>query len=680
MSDSATKPTEHAQEEVDQYEMNISRLTVDKLGVKLYDKVSAVVAELVANAYDADAEEVTIKLPLSSALATHTQDGVDEKGYEIEVVDDGHGMTPREAQEYYLEVGRNRREHEGQGARSRKKDRSVMGRKGIGKLAPFGVCREIEVLSAGGQKDADEYMVSHFYLDYEQILEDTNEPVKVRDGERDGELVKERGTEIRLRNFLPKRVPGEDTFHRQLASRFAFAQPDFEIVVEDIRNPEENPPQTVSRLDIPVHDNTEIDLSERPVELPSGKELPVDGWLAMAKNPYKNEEEAGVRIYARNKIVATTRDFEQPAGFTGEFAVRSYLVGEVFADWLDRDEGQDLIQSHRQDILWESEYGRAFRDWGSDLIREIGSRSRQPKRNRRKRKFIDEADLRKKAERRFEDDAVRNAAVELAEQIGEFTAEDELDDPVYLDDLSEVILSVAPHRALLDAFKDFRESREDGPSSIDDLNELFNRVSVAELASYSQIATERLKAIQELEDIIYDEKNERKLQNLIADAPWLINPTWSVISENQALKTFKRSFAEFWKDRHEEELEISIGKENKRPDFTLANIGNKLHVVEIKKAGHKFNDRDFERMKNYVYAFDDFFEQNDGFNQDFPKGWVIELIADGSNIKGRDNITLFSSFKEEEKVRRTAWKDFLRRARKAHERFLEASETIADGR
>ena len=34
------------------YTMPISPLAVDKLGVKLYDKVSAVLAELIANAYD----------------------------------------------------------------------------------------------------------------------------------------------------------------------------------------------------------------------------------------------------------------------------------------------------------------------------------------------------------------------------------------------------------------------------------------------------------------------------------------------------------------------------------------------------------------------------------------------------------------------------------------------------
>jgi len=52
------------------YKMTISRLTIDKLGVKLYDKVSAVLAELVANCYDADATEVVIRAPMGQLLAT----------------------------------------------------------------------------------------------------------------------------------------------------------------------------------------------------------------------------------------------------------------------------------------------------------------------------------------------------------------------------------------------------------------------------------------------------------------------------------------------------------------------------------------------------------------------------------------------------------------------------------
>src|SRR5262245_20112420 len=113
------------------YELRISRLTVDKLGVKLYDKVSAVVAELVANCYDADAENVRVQLPLSTLLARRNDggNGANGKDYNIEVIDDGHGMTPQEAIDFYLKVGRDRRRTPG-GSLSRRKRRPVMGRKG----------------------------------------------------------------------------------------------------------------------------------------------------------------------------------------------------------------------------------------------------------------------------------------------------------------------------------------------------------------------------------------------------------------------------------------------------------------------------------------------------------------------------------------------------------------------
>ena len=119
--------------------------------------------------------------------------------------------------------------------------------------------------------------------------------------------------------------------------------------------------QRVEPFSVSTIDGTLIDLSAKPVTTEDGRQLAVTGWLGLAKNAYKNEEMAGVRLYARNKIVAVTRDFEQPAGFTGEFTVRSYLVGEVHAEWLDSDDGEDLIRSDRQGILWESDYGRALR-------------------------------------------------------------------------------------------------------------------------------------------------------------------------------------------------------------------------------------------------------------------------------------------------------------------------------
>ena len=124
------------------YKMRISRLTIDKLGVKLYDKVSAVIAELVSNSYDADATEVIIEAPMDIYLASKAAGHITDRDYEIKVSDDGIGMTPDEVNNYYLVVGAERRvdNRPRRGDTSPGFNRKVMGRKGVGKLAPFGIC------------------------------------------------------------------------------------------------------------------------------------------------------------------------------------------------------------------------------------------------------------------------------------------------------------------------------------------------------------------------------------------------------------------------------------------------------------------------------------------------------------------------------------------------------------
>ena len=150
--------------------MQISRLTVDKLGIQMYDRVSAVLAELIANAYDADAEKVSIILPFGEYLAQKTKGEIEDQGFEIIIKDDGCGMTTQEVNEYYLNVGYNRRRTR-RSDRTPKHNRRVMGRKGIGKLAPFGICHEVEVISAGGNQTDHGYVVSNLILDLDEILE-----------------------------------------------------------------------------------------------------------------------------------------------------------------------------------------------------------------------------------------------------------------------------------------------------------------------------------------------------------------------------------------------------------------------------------------------------------------------------------------------------------------------------
>ncbi|RWZ46146.1 ATP-binding protein [Labedella phragmitis] len=658
------------------YRMRLSRLTIDKLGVKLYDRASAVVAELIANSYDADAEKVTVTLPLGTALATKDEGGeVIDGGWTLTVSDDGHGMDPSEAQRYFLSVGSDRRTRAVAGSRSRKKQRPVMGRKGIGKLAPFGICKRIEVRSAGGPLTDNGYRVSHFILDFDTIVRDEDGDVPVSAGSDDQTWDAKSGTTVVLSDFLPKRVPNREIFGRQVSRRFALARTDFTIHVVDLRAGDDAGSDAefdIAKFQVEVNEGTRIDVANRPVPY-DDMALPVTGWLAFGKQAIRDEEEAGVRIYARGKIVATTRDFEQPAGFTGEFTMRSYLVGEIHAEWLDEDDTEDLVRTDRQGILWDSEYGEALRAWGAALVKEIAKASAGPRREGKTKIFLRNSALEKRARERYgENPAVISAVLEFGSKLGGLAHEDELEDQDYIDDLTDIVLLVGPHQALIRSFQAIARLED---KTVEQLIPLFTHTRTAELASYAQIASERVDAVEELKQVLAkDDVVEADLQQLISGAPWLIRPDWSVISENQALKTFRDRFAAFWKQHYGEEIDIAISYERKRPDFTLVHLGRQLHVVELKKPGHDFGDADYGRLENYLEAFEQFFEEHKALGANFPDGWVIDLIADGINIRDTTKRRAFGSAATSGQVVRRTWSDFLGAAVVAHEQFLDAHD------
>ena len=73
---------------------------VEQLGAQMYPSATATIAELISNAWDADARNVWVEMPFGKPW---TEDS------SIVVLDDGHGITYREADEAYLVVGRKRR-------------------------------------------------------------------------------------------------------------------------------------------------------------------------------------------------------------------------------------------------------------------------------------------------------------------------------------------------------------------------------------------------------------------------------------------------------------------------------------------------------------------------------------------------------------------------------------------
>lgn len=112
------------------YTIKIEPRILELLGPNLYTNIYFVLAELIANAYDADAHNVYII----------------SKDDEIRVEDDGHGMSYSNGEiSKYLGVAKQ--------SRSNDQDsytllgRKKMGRKGIGKLAALSVSKNVDVLT-----------------------------------------------------------------------------------------------------------------------------------------------------------------------------------------------------------------------------------------------------------------------------------------------------------------------------------------------------------------------------------------------------------------------------------------------------------------------------------------------------------------------------------------------------
>ncbi len=683
------------------YSMRISRLTVDKLGVKLYDKVSAVIAELIANAYDADATEVSIYAPMGQFLATRAGGNITDKGFEIRVIDNGIGMAPQQVQDFFLVVGSERRNDPNRGGESPHRSRKVMGRKGVGKLAPFGICNTIEIISAGGEKingkdqgQHSGFRTSHVILEYEGIValgEEPDERYKPVIGDKDQTLSETPGTRIILRDFNYRKVPEINTLDSQLAQRFGIRSPDWEIQLID-NTICESVPRKVGEFNIDTMPNTRMDFRPdgtvigpdcEPVSgLQAGFEHDNDfyrltGWMAYSKAPYKDELMAGVRIYCRGKIAAQTKIFNQRAGFTGEHNIRSYLVGELHADWLDEDE--DLIQTDRRDILWSDERTAAFEAWGQKIVRRIGTLSRDPMRKATLELFLETGSVDERIEDAFPNEDQREIcerAKGVARSFGRTIRRAEAEDESVVGDLVDLSINLAPHITLDDMMKQAVENA-DKPLSV--LGTFLRTARLAELSSFGRIAEDRLKVISRLGKL-KDATNtdETDLQKLIGDAPWLVNPEWAPVTENQSFTTLRREFETYYSKKTGSSISLSDFRQTgKRPDFVLSSQEGTVQIIEIKKPHHRLTNTEMDRIVTYYQNMKSFLEdpaQNSLRN--YFRDFHITVVCDELALTDTQ-LAAFEGYQETGKLTHINWTAFLSKTEQVHQDFLEKSRQLS---
>lgn len=304
--------------------------TIEHLGIKMYSQLPHALAELVANAYDAASTNVSIHLSDS-----------DSSNKTITVIDDGDGMSYEEVQENFLIIGRKRRDYDA--TRLNSKNRRITGRKGVGKLALFGIGGNIQIETTK-RGDANKTV---FNLNWDDILNETsgqyNPPfsiIKKKNPE-------DHGTAIILSHLTRVSDFNADNIAISLSKLFNCFSTDFRVTV--CRN-NLNPILLTRDL---LYDNIAKQFKWRVEDVVCEIDSDYDqkdklrGMIVSSEKPMKADLR-GISLYSNGRLV-------NAAGFFGASEAGhafTYLSGWIDADFLD-EMNNDLISTDRQSLSWD---------------------------------------------------------------------------------------------------------------------------------------------------------------------------------------------------------------------------------------------------------------------------------------------------------------------------------------
>lgn len=335
------------------YELNIDVRILELLGPNLYTNIYYVLAELIANAYDADAHNVYI---ISD----------DEK---IIVEDDGKGMSYSNGEvTKYLKVAAISRTNDADSRTAL--DRLKMGRKGVGKLAALSVSEEVCVMTiASGEK-------SGFVLSRHPQSENLQ---SIPDEDIHFEKISGDGTAIVMQNPQYRLHKTPTAIKRNLLKIFPAISEDFKIHIimgdkEDVIDSVDkeigrelcacillgDKSSSVQNTFNNEYPNVELLVKKRSKDFPivmknnEGIEkeyrLIIEGWIGAYKSTRGRKLESSdfpdnfISLYANDKM--------------GEFNIlpvvganrlnESYVVGQLYIDLFELSELPDMALSNRQ--------------------------------------------------------------------------------------------------------------------------------------------------------------------------------------------------------------------------------------------------------------------------------------------------------------------------------------------
>ncbi|MBV7434391.1 ATP-binding protein [Cardiobacteriaceae bacterium TAE3-ERU3] len=580
--------------------MKYSHNIIEHLGLSLYqNKPTNVIAELVSNSYDADAKNVNIEL-------------TNEK---IIITDDGLGMTLEELSNKYLVIGKRKRLQKELNQKS-PGGRKYMGRKGIGKLAPFGVANHITVIT----KSKNEGKVNWFSIDLKEILspEDSSEvniekyKPKVIINNEDIDTVhktlvnKEEmnfweifqnnapvsGTMIILRELTLKQKINAERLKESMGRRFTVTllEPDFNVYVNgEIVSEEVALPQFEYKFPEDGFDQATIKVN--------GEEKEVRFWCGFVKKADWPQDQSGVGIYAHGKI-AQDRPFT--FGIKGLEIFTRYMYAVIEADWVD-ELPNELISTDRTSINWEDGATQNFHEWGQKQVRTW------VKSYREKKKAKQESVIGEKLNNHAlppitssEKEHIKSIVSSMGDKVNH---DGPLQDEV-IAKLASAWLHEPAKQMIQNLWNQLKENDENSIQFLKVIENIYEYL-IPEALSASSIMAQKIYALSKLHQLSLS-GIEEQLQVLLEYFPWIINFEYDKLVANKSLKTLAMEAIDLdyipAYGETKETLAEWKGSTKTRPDFCFFNTQDQKEflVVELKNPQIQLNSTNLLQLQSYI--------------------------------------------------------------------------------
>ena len=542
------------------FKIKFDKNTIDHLGIKLYSSFPPVIAELISNSYDADAENVEIRINYNNK--------------EVTVIDDGIGMGHEDLNKSFLVIGRNRRIAEGTGVSEGKK-RKVTGKKGLGKLAVFGIANIIEVYSVKeGIKNA-------FSINYDEMKaqnEAEYNPKIICENEKVDE---KNGTIIKIKEIKQNKIMNIDELAYNLSRRFSFYDKDFKVKLINEDSGEEKDITKSIYFDnlekefewkFPEDFLNEINSVEEFKRL---KDHNITGRVYTKSTPLRKKD-SGFLLYVRNKLASENVFFDDRANDS----FNSYVTGFFNIDFIDDSNEEDYISTARQSILWEeTESTMQLKRDLNKLISKISSLWRE-KRKEKKDELLTLDESFFKGLTPTEISSIKKVKDTL------------LTNSTETDDIESIrrVLDNLKNLYKFESFQSYIENLKEENLTVDEVEKITSDWEYIEAKELAKVAVGRIKAIEQFEKYVNGNESESKvIQPFLEKFPWILDPR---------ITTFERekTYSEILRDNFsDEKLEGS----NRRIDFLCNLVNGELIIIELKRPNIKIKMEEINQALNY---------------------------------------------------------------------------------